>query len=90
MSPGERRVLIALWNALVIFGSIYYLTGQFWKSAVVGIFVLMSTLLNFGARRLTQVGFVVSVITLLVFVGLVPEPGRWPELINQVCTFKSR
>lgn len=90
MSSGERRVLLALWNTLVIFGSIYYLTGQFWKSVVVGIFVLVSTLLNFGGRRLTQVGFVASVVTLLVFVGLVPEPSRWPELMNQVCAFKSR
>ena len=90
MSSEERRVVLALWNTLVIFGSIYYLTGQFWKSAIVGFFVLISTLLNFGGRRLTQAGFIASVVTLLVFVGLVPEPDRWPEMINQVCSFKSR
>ena len=55
MSSGERRVLLSLWNTLVIFGSIYYLTGQFWKSVVVGIFVLLRR--PTGSRIGTEVPF---------------------------------
>ena len=85
MSPGELRILVYFWNAFVLFIAIYYLAGEFWKAFVVGAFVLISSMLNFGARWLTRGGFAVAILACLVYVGFVPEPGQWADLVKEAC-----
>lgn len=87
MNPAERRIVLCIWNAIIVFGSLYYLTGQFWKATVIGGFVLISGVLNFGARWLFPLGFAVTMFTILIAVGIVPRPAVWPELIEKFQAF---
>jgi len=42
--------------------------------------VLICTHLNYGARWVMRAGFGLLVLTVLVMLGVVPEPSKWREL----------
>lgn len=87
MTPEERRFFLCVWNGTVVFGSVYYLTGQFWKTTIIAVFVFVSCLLNFGARWLVRAGFALALFTILIAVGLVPQPTQWPDHIKDAYVF---
>ena len=52
MTQDDRLAVLCVWNGLVVFVSVFFLTGAFFKSASVAAFVLISCLLGFGQRWL--------------------------------------
>jgi hypothetical protein len=85
MQPDDRLVVLYVWNGLVVFASLLFLTGELFKSALVAIFVLVSTLLEFGQLWLLRGGLLVSAVALLVYVGLIPHPSQWSDSFRDVC-----
>jgi hypothetical protein len=79
----ERRHLAAqaVWAGFVVFCALIYLTEDFWKSAVIAIFVFVSCLLGFGQRWLMPGAFAVVIVAIAVWLGA-PAPDQWGHLFD--------
>jgi hypothetical protein len=84
VTQDDRLAVLCVWNGLVVFVSVFFLTGAFFKSALIAAFVLISCLLGFGQRWLLRGGFVVSVFAIGVLVGAIPHPDQWKDLFRDV------
>jgi hypothetical protein len=84
VSQDDRLAVLCVWNGLVTFVSLFFLTGAFFKSALISIFVLVSSLLGYGQRWLFRGGFVIAVLAIAVFVGAIPHPDQWKDLFHDV------
>jgi hypothetical protein len=69
-------------DGLVVFVSVYFLTGAF-----IAVFVLISCLLGFGHRWLLRGGFVVVVLAIGVLVGAIPHPDQWKDPFQDARAF---
>ena len=78
----ERFVYINVWNAIVIFGSLAYLSAGLGKAAIISVFVLVSGLLRFGQRWLTRGGFAIGLVAIAVALGF-PQPAIWPKIVKE-------
>jgi hypothetical protein len=87
VTQDDRLAVLCVWNALVVFLSVFFLTGAFFKSAFIAAFVLISCLLGFGQRWLLRGGFAVSVLAIAVLVGAIPHPDQWKDLFRDVRAF---
>lgn len=67
-------------NAAVILGCLLVLGLGVARSLFIFAVVLICDYFNYGSRLLIRAGFGVLVLTVLVTVGLVPEPHEWREL----------
>lgn len=76
MDPG-----FVLWfNAVVYASSLYYLGVSPWKAVVVGVVVLVATDLWYGRKWLLRIGFMLMIVGIAVWIGVLPEPQTWPAL----------
>jgi hypothetical protein len=84
VTQDDRLAVMCVWNGLVVFVSVFFLTGSIFKAALIAVFVLVSCLLGFGQRWLLRGGFVVSVLAIGVLVGAIPHPDQWKDLFRGV------
>jgi hypothetical protein len=87
VSQDDRLAIVCVWNGLVVFLSLLFLTGAFFNAALIAIFVLVSCLLGFGQRWLLRGGFAVAVLAIAVLVGAIPHPDQWKDLFRDVRAF---
>lgn len=78
----ERFVYLNVWNGIVIFGSLTYLSAGLGKAAIISIFVLVSGLLRFGQRWLIRGGFAIGMVAIAVALGF-PHPAVWPKIVKE-------
>src|SRR5262249_52457565 len=78
---------MCVWNGLVVFVSLVFLTGAFFKSVVIGIFVLFSGLLGLGQLWLFRAGFAIGVLAIAVWLGAIPHPDRWGDVFRDARAF---
>ena len=83
MMPEDRIINVSIWNGIVVFASLLYLTGSVLRSTIIGIFVLISCALGFGARWLARGGFALGMVAIGVALGF-PHPDKWSEIANAV------
>jgi hypothetical protein len=77
----EQALWMSVWDSVIVFVSVYYLSGSFTKSLVVSTFVLGSCLVGFGRRWVMRGGFAIAVFAIAVAMGM-PHPERWVELVH--------
>jgi hypothetical protein len=87
VTQDDRLAVVCVWNGLVVFVSVFFLTGAFFKSALIATFVLISSLLGFGERWLLRGGFAISVLAIGVMVGAIPHPDHWKDVFQDVRAF---
>lgn len=78
----ERFFYLNVWNAIVVFGSLAYLSAGLGKAAIIAIFVLISGLLSFGQRWLIRGGFAIGLVAIAVALGF-PHPAIWPKIAKE-------
>lgn len=78
----ERFFYLNVWNGIVIFGSLAYLSAGLGKAAIIAIFVVVSGLLRFGQRWLIRGGFAIGMVAIAVALGF-PHPVIWPKIIKE-------
>ena len=83
LNEQDRALLLSAWACLVSVFAIYFLTGSFWKAALIGAFVGGSSLLGYGARWVLKGSFVIAVVAIAVALGL-PPPDQWLQLVNEM------
>jgi hypothetical protein len=81
LTEDERLQVLSLWVGLVIFSAILYLTGSFWKSILIGTFVLISCALGFGRSWLLRGSFAIAILAIAVALGA-PSPDQWAQLLQ--------
>lgn len=77
----EQRAILYAWTSIVTFCALLYLGAGLTRSTLVTLFMITSYWVGFGPRRLTQIGFGLSVLAILVSFGF-PSPETWPGLIK--------
>jgi hypothetical protein len=70
-------------NAIVYLACLIFLGLAASKAAVVAAMVLLCDYLGYGSRWLWRGGFALLVLTLLVFIDVVPEPKAWRALAQE-------
>jgi hypothetical protein len=78
----ERFFYLNVWNGIVIFGSLAYLSAGLGKAAIIAIFVVVSGLLRFGQTWLIRGGFAIGLVAIAVALGF-PQPVVWPKIIRE-------
>jgi hypothetical protein len=81
LTEEERRVALSVWAGLVSFAALLYLTGSFWKAAVIGAFVLVSCVLGLGQRWLLRGSFAIAIVAIAIALGA-PSPDQWAQLLQ--------
>jgi hypothetical protein len=82
MTEGHRARVLSLWAALVSVVAIYFLTENYWKAALVGVLVGVSSVLGYGAQWVLKGSFVIAVFAIAVALGL-PPPDQWLQLAHE-------
>jgi len=83
LNEQDRALLLSAWACLVSVFAIYFLTGSFWKAALIGAFVGGSSLLGYGTRWVLKGSFAIAVVAIAVALGL-PPPDQWLQLVNEM------
>src|SRR6266436_3825653 len=83
LTEEDRALVLSVWAALVSVFAIYFLTGSFWKAALIGAFVGGSSLLGYGTRWVLKGSFAIAVVAIAVALGL-PPPDQWLQLVHDV------
>jgi hypothetical protein len=83
LTEQRRRQILPVWAALVSVAAIHFLTGSFWKAALIGAFVAVSAMLGWEARRVLMGSFAIAVLAIAVALGL-PPPDQWLQVIDGV------
>jgi hypothetical protein len=83
LTEEDRVLLLSIWAGFVSVVAISFLTGSFWKAALIGAFVGVSSLLGYGTRWVLKGSFAIAVFAIAVALGL-PPPDQWLQLIDQV------
>jgi hypothetical protein len=81
-----RRSMMCGWTALVVFASIFYLTGSLAKAVVVAVYVYVSSTVGLGHNWIFKGGFLVSVVAIAVYVGAIPPPAEWSGYLKELQT----
>jgi hypothetical protein len=77
LTEEERRVALSVWAGLVSFVALLYLTGSFWKAAVIGVFVLVSCVLGLGQRWLLRGSFLLAIVAIAIALGAPTPCSPW-------------
>jgi hypothetical protein len=76
----SRDTAVKWFNAIVIWTCLMFLGIGAFKAGVVAMIALISHYLGYGSRWLLRAGFGLLIVSLLVFIGVVPEPQEWRAL----------
>jgi hypothetical protein len=78
----DRLALLWLWNGLVVFGSMQFLTGSLFKSALIAMFVGLSSALGYGQRWLLRGGFALAALAIAVYLDVLPPLDQWSSRVR--------
>jgi hypothetical protein len=81
MTERQRAQVLSLWAALVSVIAIYFLTGDYWKAALIGVFVGVSSVLGYGTQWVLKGSFAIAIFAIAVALGL-PPPDQWLQLAH--------
>ena len=73
----DQLALLYVWNALIVFASMLFLTGAFFKSALTAAFVWVSCMLGYGQRWLLRGGFALGALAFAILLGVIPPLEQW-------------
>lgn len=79
-----RSTLTIWFNAAIFVLGFYFLGVPLWKAAVVGVAVLIATDIWYGRRWLMRIGFVLFLMTIAIWVEMLPPPDAWQALFNNL------
>jgi len=69
------------WTGIVYFVGLFLLGVVWWKALIVGIVALICWYLNYSRQIVLGVGMVALCLGLGFWVGLLPTPSQWGELL---------
>jgi hypothetical protein len=78
-----RSEVAAVWTALIFWFSALYVSGSMAKSLLVGLVVAGCCFLNYGRRWLERAGFLLLVLTMIIFLDLLPPVDTWPASLRE-------
>jgi len=81
MTEEKRAQGLALWAGLVSVVAIYFLTGDYWRAALIGAFVGGSSVLGYSTSWVLKGSFALAVLAIAVALGL-PPPDQWLQLAH--------
>jgi len=81
MTDERCAQVLPLWAGLVSVVAIYFLIENFWKAALIGMFVGISAVLGYGTRWVLNGSFAIAVVAIAVALGL-PPPDQWLQLAH--------
>ena len=87
MTQTAQLFVMCVWTSIASFVSLLYLTHSFVKSAIIGLFVLISGMVGLGRRWVFRGGFLLAVLAIAVYVGLVPPRDEWGNQFKAMHTF---
>jgi hypothetical protein len=87
VQPSARFEAQCWWIGLVVGVSLFILTGQPFKSAIIAVFVLGSTFLGLGTRWWMRAGLLAAVVAIPVYLGWVPRPDQWADSLHDGLAF---
>ena len=87
LQQANHTIVMCVWNGIVVFVSLFFLTGAFFKSVVIAAFVLVSSLLGYGQRFLLPAGFALAMFAIAVAFGVIPHPNQWDKLFGEMRAF---
>lgn len=80
----DRDLARTVWNAVVYFGCLIYFGLSFWNATVVGFAIFVSCLVGYGNRWLIRGGVLMLVVTVLMIIGLVPQPDELKPILKEL------
>jgi hypothetical protein len=83
MTEERQAQVLSLWAALVSVVALYFLTGSYWKAALIGVFVGISSVLGYGKQWVLKGSFAIAIFAIAVALGL-PPPDRWLQLAREL------
>jgi hypothetical protein len=89
-SPLAREELVPFWNAAVYGACLYLLGFGLLKAALVMTLVLVCVALNYGARWILRGGFALLVLTVLLWLGVLPPVDSWPDFAAGAARWMNR
>ena len=81
MTEEKRAQGLALWAGLVSVAAIYFLTGDYWRASLIGVFVGVSAVLGYATSWVLKGSFAIAVLAIAVALGL-PPPDQWLQLAH--------
>jgi hypothetical protein len=69
----DRLAMLWLWNTLVVFVALFFLSGAPFQSALVAVFVWVSCALGYGVRWILRGGLTLAALALAVFAAWLPR-----------------
>jgi hypothetical protein len=79
MTEERRAQVLPLWAGLASVIAIYLLTENFWKAALIGMFVGGSAVVGYGTQWVLKGSFAIAVVAIAVALGF-PPPDQWLQL----------
>jgi hypothetical protein len=77
--PFSRDELLPYWNAAIYGFCLYFLGVGLLKSSLIGLLALVCVMLGYGSRWVLRGGVVVLVLTILVWIGVLPPTDQWHD-----------
>jgi hypothetical protein len=87
MTQTAQLFVMCVWTSIATFVSLLYLTHSFVKSAIIAFFVLISGMVGLGRRWVFRGGFLLSVVAIAVYIGLVPQRDDWASQLKAAHSF---
>jgi hypothetical protein len=75
----SRDVVVKWFNAIVILVCLVFLGVSAFKAVIVSVVALTCHYLNYGSRWVARAGFGLLIVSLLVFMAILPEPHEWSK-----------
>jgi len=72
------------WTALIYFVGLLLLGIVWWKAAIIAIVASACWFLTYGRRIITGVGLAILFLGLGNWIGLIPAPSEWAQLLTVV------
>lgn len=80
----DRDLARIAWNVVVYFGCLIYFGLSFWNSTVVAFTIFVSCLVGYGNRWLIRGGVLLLIVTMLMMIGLVPQPDELKPILIEL------
>ena len=79
MTEERRAQVLPLWAGLASVIAIYLLTENFWKAALIGMFVGGSAVVGYGTQWVLKGSFAIAVVAIAVALGRI-NGCNWPAM----------
>lgn len=82
MQQIKAQEIVPIFNAIIYAVCLFMLGVSLWKALIVALVASACVSLNYGARWVLRGGFVLLVVTMLVWLGVLPPPAEWREMVD--------